>query len=215
MKKLSLLVVLFVGMAFTKQAISQNLTGQNAALFDYDCIFTDGFIEKARQTEEHIRPLSSFGDDKLKGCLVHNTFYAIKAKLEEDKQFAILPPNSFQDKVNYDDYGYPKATIQRAIKKSDSKYFIKLYVLYDIIELEGVENKDKIKPLISFEVNIYSQDGYIPIITGKSEVKSEGIMILDKNFLAGMAPGIDLTSEIDNCLLQLLHQAIENTYSSL
>lgn len=182
LKKLSLiLITLFI----TSFAFAQKLANKQLTLLDYNLSISDDIVKELAGLESYVDGIKTYndpGNNKLEAIFVHVIYYTLKEKMEEQLAVEILPINTFLRKVKYDDYGYPKTNIRKAMKKGYSKYYFKVDAeIESLTEKERKENPDRFKdidypvtiPQITLSVTLYNKDGVVPIFkwVGISEPK--------------------------------------------
>lgn len=207
MKIKTLLFLLVLSLAQTQNIFSQRIEGKTFTLFNYNMVLDVEFKQTISILESNITN-PTYKGDKLSEAFTHITYAEIKDKLENGKSVFILPANSFQDKIKYDEYGYPQITIQKAIKKSDTRLFVKIYVFYKI-ESFG-DQDDMIKPKVSIVVDFYNDLGYIPIKKFKAEAISDTYMKVNKEFLYGFDRKIKKENPDTKTLIDILNKAIDS-----
>ena len=153
----------------------QKIADKQFSLINYN-------LEISKEMREELSELNSFisgietyndqGNDKLKAILVHTIFFTFKEVIERDLGIEILPINSFMDDIKYDDYGYPKTNIRKALRKGYSQYYFKLDATIESINaLKQEEMPEKYKdlnytttyPQVTLHMTIYSKEGVIPV----------------------------------------------------
>mgnify|MGYP006297314311 CR=1 FL=1 len=128
------LVLLSACIFFAAVASAQNYTNKQFALINYNLKITDAFRSDLKHLDDYIHNLevhNKKAKDKLKAMMIHHLYYNMTPHLERKLEISILPINSFMQEVKYDDYGYPKASIRRAMRKGDSPYYFKAKVVID------------------------------------------------------------------------------------
>ncbi len=187
----------------------QKIEGKSFVLFYYHVNFSDEFAKTTSSLDEFVKN-SEYGENKVKELLVHSTFHTIKEKLEQDQLIFIFPANSLNDKSSYNEYGYPMSTIQKAIRKSDIKYFIRINASY---ESSLMKEQGKITPIVKLEVNFFDENGYVPIKKIKSEAQGSVSLEINENFLNGFIG--EETPGNQETLYKILIEAIEKLYKDL
>lgn len=129
----------------------------------------------------------------------------LEDRLKMDLDLDILPIRSFTDKINYDDCGFPDASIQRAIQKSNSKIFFEVEIeikenlnkgqtefgnritKMDSTILADTTNLNPFKPEITLSLFIYNNKGFYPIYKYEVIVQSHEVYTYDDSlFLNGI-----------------------------
>ncbi|MGB9746294.1 MAG: hypothetical protein ACPLXM_05140 [Bacteroidales bacterium] len=100
--------------------------------------------------------------DKIEYILTYSFYDILTRQLMDNLKVYIPPPSIFEDKVKYDQYGFPEVTVQKAIKLSDAKFFFKCQIRVE----EAFPNatpQGMVTPGISIQFTLYSKQGYVPI----------------------------------------------------
>jgi hypothetical protein len=168
MKKLvlfTLLIVLAVG------ASAQRFANKQFVLIDYELNITDEF-------REDLNPVKGFynnaevhnkeAEDRLKALFIHNLYYTMKRQLERKMELSILPINSFMNEFKYNEFGYPKGSINKAIRKGDFPYYFKVKITFDSQTKEKKENDPGLSgditfPVIHLKITVFNDEGIIPV----------------------------------------------------
>ncbi|MGC8823074.1 MAG: hypothetical protein ACP5PZ_00555 [Bacteroidales bacterium] len=125
----------------------------------------------------------------VEAVLVHS-FYQIFTKLLEDSLLIyFLPPESMGNKASYTDYGYPDVVIQKAIRLSDVKYFMKIELSIENSKYDEKGNRltaDVFLPVVNVSVGIYNKFGFNPIQTAEGQSVASAPIQVNESFLAGL-----------------------------
>jgi len=167
--------IVFLLMLIAFNSFSQSVKNKQLSLIGYDLTISKDFAQEISSLEPFIKGIKTYndpGNDKLRVILIHIIYYTFTDKLREQLEVEILPVNTFQRKVKYDDYGYPKASAREAIRLGGSKYYFKLDVAINSVVKakkaefpEMFENKNNAitYPEITVTVTLYNKDGVVPI----------------------------------------------------
>jgi hypothetical protein len=188
MKKIILFAFFF---AFAASASAQNYTNKQMALIDYDLKVSKEFREDIQSLQDHIGSAevhNKDADDRLKALLIHHLYYNMAPRLERELDMSILPINSFMQEVRYDKFGYPRASINRALRKGDSPFYFKLEIALDSKTEEKREEKPELPDNITFprftiDVIIYNDEGMLPVDKWHGEAEPEEGMVVEKAML--------------------------------
>lgn len=150
----------------------------------------DESISKAFEPYVNEISLKAESDEaKVNGMMVHTMWGLVSKKLQDSLMTYVLPSNSFNDKVKYDDYGYPDISIQKAIKLSDTKYYFRMHMILEreLFDINGKKLEENIlMPKVSLKIEIYDKNGYVPIAVADGFGKTLRSLELNKNYFAGM-----------------------------
>jgi hypothetical protein len=136
--------------------------------------------------ENYIKFKPDKKQDKITGMLVNSLYYFTNQFLTDSLSIYILPINSL-GKIKYDDYGYPNTNIQKALKFSDTKYFLKIDAsLENDVKDNKKNNEDIFKPKIKITLSIYNKYGFLPIQTSESSATAENPIKISQEFISGM-----------------------------
>jgi len=169
MKKYIILTLLSVFLAVA--LYGQNIVNKQFTLLNYDLNLTTEFREDLQNLEPFFNSVevhNKDSDDRLKAIMIHHIYYHLKENLEEDLEINILPINTFMQKVKYNDFGYPKTHINKALRVGGSRYYFKLDVTFDSMTEERKKNDPKLQgniifPHITIDITIYDKNGVIPV----------------------------------------------------
>lgn len=169
MKKYIILTLLNVFLAVA--LYGQNIVNKQFSLLNYDLNLTTEFREDLQSLEPFFSSVevhNKDSDDRLKAIMIHHIYYHVKENLEEDLEINILPINTFMQEVKYNDFGYPKTHINKALRVGDSRYYFKLDVTFDSMTEERKKNDPKLQgniifPHITIDITVYDDNGVIPV----------------------------------------------------
>jgi len=221
MKRLLLIAVFFIIAAGVS---AQNYRDKQFSLIDYDLKITNSF----REDIQHLEPLletfevhNKEADDRLKALLIHHLYYNMVPLLERKLEISILPINSFMQRIKYDEFGYPKASISKALRKGDSPFYFKVRIILDSQTAEEREQNPDLPDHITFphytiDITVYNDEGIIPVDRWHGESAADQALQADKNlfgdFIDSQKPGSSSTQKD----LSVLHrQAVMQTINSL
>jgi len=201
-------------MAIAAGVFAQNYTNKQFALIDYDLKITDVFREDIQHLDaflESVEVHNEDADDRLKAILIHHLYYNIKPVLERNLEISILPINSFMRSIKYDEYGYPRASISKAMRKGDSPFYFKVEINLDSQTEEKREKDpglpDKITfPQYTIDITIYNDEGIIPVDHWHGEASADGPIQADKNLFGDFIDPRNLPSDSTQEDLSVLHQ---------
>ncbi len=126
---------------------------------------------------------------KEEAMLVHSLYQILTQTLADSLTIYFLPPNSMGDKASYNLYGYPNIVIQKAIRLSDVKYFMKIDATIENSKYDEKGKKltpDIFLPIITISVEIYNKFGFNPIQTAEGEAVASAPIKIKESFIAGL-----------------------------
>lgn len=175
-------IVLLAACLITAASLSaQNYTNKQFALIKYDVKITDAFRSDLQNLKDYISNAelhNKNADDRLKALLIHHLYYNMTPMLEEKIQMSILPINSFMQKIKYDEFGYPRASISKALRKGDSPFYFKVEMVLDSKTEEKREKNPDLPGNITFphytiDITIYNNEGILPVDRWHGESKAK------------------------------------------
>ncbi len=177
MKQIVLMAVCLIA---TASLSAQNYTNKQFALINYDLKITDDFRGDLQALEDYINNAevhNKNADDRLKALIIHHLYYNMTPMLEEKVGMSILPINSFMQEIKYDDFGYPHASISKALRKGDSPFYFKVEMELDSNTEEKREKNTDLPGDITFphytiDITVYNNDGIIPVDRWHGESKA-------------------------------------------
>lgn len=176
----SLLVVVFYASAAPKTPKYKN---KQLALFSYN-LSVDQTM--ATQLNKH---LSLFEKDAkvnpIEKALRNRIFSLLKDRLEGEIGLGVLPIESFQNAIDYDDYGFPSGNISKVIRTGNSKNYFKIDVIITTAS-EG-SNPSNIKPTVSITVTIFNNKGIIPMDKFQGVGNAKESISTDATIVDGLA----------------------------
>ncbi|MCX7987390.1 MAG: hypothetical protein N2662_10670 [Bacteroidales bacterium] len=185
-KNLMIALLLIIG---TSIAWSQKYARNQFVVFSY----TTDIDERVKKELSSYQHLINYQPQKkqtaVEAMLVHS-FYQIFTKLLEDSLLIyFLPPESMGNKASYTDYGYPDVVIQKAIRLSDVKYFMKIELSIENSKYDEKGNRltaDVFLPVVNVSVSIYNKFGFNPIQTAEGQSVASSPIQVKESFLAGL-----------------------------
>jgi len=220
MKKL---VLIAVCIAISAGVSAQNYTNKHFALIDYDLKITDAFREDIRGLNSFLETVevhNKDADDRLKALLIHHLYYNMSPLLERKLEISILPINSFMQRIKYDNFGYPRASISKALRKGDSPFYFKVAITLDSqTEEKREENPDLpddiIFPEYIIDITVYNDEGILPVDRWHGESKTDKPLAADKALFGDFLEPRSLPSDSTHQDLSVLHQqAVMNLINS-
>lgn len=188
MKKNIFMILLFL-VTTASAGWSQKYARNQFVVFSY----TVDIDERVKKELSPYQNLINYQPQKkqtaVEAVLVHS-FYQIFTKLLEDSLLIyFLPPESMGNKANYTEYGYPDVVIQKAIRLSDVKYFMKIELSVENSKYDEKGNRltaDVFLPVVNVSVSIYNKFGFNPIQTAEGQSVATAPVQVKESFLAGL-----------------------------
>lgn len=165
--------------------------------------------------------------DKTISILKNNTWFILKDGLEEKTGMYIFPINAHGKDFKYDVYEFPEMTINKALRKGTSKYYIKVDVTISAFSSKAdkgygsIASKDTTKnlnelpegsliPVVTIEVTTYTREGIIPMqkVVGSATVTEP--WIISTSTFEGLKKGEKLDLNNPNSIMGLVNTAITN-----
>lgn len=221
-KSFLILILLFQGY----HLFSQKIANKQFALLSYDLSISNDVYSELKDLESYIKGIKVYNtpeSDKLKAIFIHNLFYTITEELKYDLKIDILPVNAFLNKVKYDIYGYPTASIQEGMRKGNSAYYFKIQAnIESYTKKFKEENPDKFKdlsgnyivPKVLLDITVYSKEGVLPVDRWVGEAVADHPLEVNEYLLLGFDnKDVEIsnneTNPMDN-FYSLLEKAIDN-----
>ncbi|MDA3779528.1 MAG: hypothetical protein PF487_04780 [Bacteroidales bacterium] len=218
MKKL--LIFTLISILSICQSFSQKIRNKQFALFSYHLDISDDFREEISSLSSYLNEIKTYknpGNDQLKAVLIHNIYYSIEEALEEQLGIEILPVNSFQSKVDYNDYGYPETSIRRSLRKGYSKYYLKINVKIESLTEEKKEENPElfeeisgtvIIPQITINITVFNDEGIIPVDKWFGKAGAKTPLAINNYLLKGFDRSENSANKAEN-LASLRDKAIK------
>ena len=220
MKKLILLAACI---SIAAGVFAQNYTNKEFALINYDLKITDALREDIQHLDTFMGTVeihNKNAEDRLKAILIHHLYYNMKPVLERKLDLSILPINSFMQRIRYDEFGYPRASISKALRKGDSPYYFKVEIKLDSQTQEKREQDPELPDKITFpqytiDLTIYNDEGILPIDHWHGGAKVEEPIQADKTLFGDFIDQQNIPSDSTHPNLSVLHQqAVNNMINS-
>ncbi|MEJ5264659.1 MAG: hypothetical protein WHT29_05035 [Bacteroidales bacterium] len=168
---------------------SQKYARNQFVVFSYTADIDDRVKKELSAYQNLINYQPQKKQTAVEAVLIHS-FYQIFTKLLEDSLLIyFLPPESMGNKVSYTDYGYPDVVIQKAIRLSDVKYFMKIELSIENSKYDERGNRltaDVFLPVVNVSVSIYNKFGFNPIQTAEGQSVASAPIQVKESFLAGL-----------------------------
>lgn len=207
-------LLIAVCIAIAASVSAQNYTNKHFALIHYNLKITDAFRKDLEHLDAYIESAKVHKedtDDRLKAMLVHHLYYNMKPVLEREMEISILPVNTFMQQIKYNDFGYPKASIRKAMRKGDFPFYFKLKIILDsLTEAKSEKNEqlpeDITYPHYTIDITVYNDDGILPVDRWHGESKPGEPLKADKGLFSGFTSRSNIASDTTRMDLAGLHQ---------
>lgn len=225
MNKRFFLIILSIILFHPLTSISQNYTNKQLALISYGYNVQQGIKP---QFDEYSHLFSGLGGtkvDRVISSLKTNTWILLKERLEEETGMYILPVDAHGRNFKYDSYGFPNMSINNAIRKGSSQYYMRIGVTIANFAKKGGTGygsstkrgknsseliQNNIQPEITIEVITYTKNGIIPMQKVIASAVAEEPWLLDDSIFVGLKMGEPFDLESPNNIMYLVNEAITN-----
>ncbi|MBN1990165.1 MAG: hypothetical protein JW783_12255 [Bacteroidales bacterium] len=209
-------------------SVAINYNNKQVAIISYSVSIDDACMQKIKAYEELFPSVDKEKADRVIARIKDVSYAFFEEQLEREVGMYILPLNAFGSKFDYDVYGYPDMSINKAMRKGNSKYYIKVELiitqkpsetngkLFGIIndstpaqEIEEENSVETIQPVILYNITTYSEKGVLPIDKFSAEITATEALPLSNEFLHGLInnehkdDGSTLMSLIDLAIARL------------
>lgn len=225
MNKRFCLLILSLILLTPLMGVSQNYTNKQLALISYGYNIQQGIKPQFDEYSHLFSGLGSNKVDRVISSLKTNTWILLKERLEEETGMYILPVDAHGRDFKYDPYGFPNMSINNAIRKGSSQYYLKIGVtIADYAKKGGTgygstPKKDKdnteqkqntIQPEVTIEVITYTKNGIIPMQKVIASAVAEEPWVLEDSVFVGLKMGEPFDLESSNNIMWLVNEAITN-----
>lgn len=171
------ILTVFILILIASSAFSQNITNKQFALIHYELNISDEFRKDLKPIKRFIKNAevhNKDADDKLKAILIHHMYYHLKDRFQDELDIHIIPINTFVNEVKYNEFGYPKTNISKALRIGSTPFYFKVKIHLESLTKERKKNDPELKgdiyfPHIITEVTIYNDDGILPVEKWRGE----------------------------------------------
>lgn len=182
MKKLALAlsVVFFVLLPFIAGSI--NYRNKHFVIISYNVTIHPQIKEKLNALGNLFAETDSPKKDKIISTLTDYSWTLIEERLERETGLYILPLNTYGKQFDYDVYGYPNTSINKAIRRGTSKFYLRIDLTIEpdieasssIVSLSRISKDSSvthadstssagIRPKITINFTSFSEKGILPI----------------------------------------------------
>ncbi len=179
MRKIYPILIISIFISVSNQAFAQKYKNKEISLISFSVTIypeTKQFLEKL---SGNFPPYKNPKADKIIGTIKEKTWAFLIDKLQEDNGMFILPLNTLGDSYSYDIYGFPDGNINKALKKGESKFYMKIemYIGTASNPTNAVSYKNQkdtslypsqlqdgqIMPKVTIDITTYSNNGILPV----------------------------------------------------
>ncbi len=226
MKKIIFLLTLACAI-LANDSFAQKYRKKETTLISFKIYITPDYMAKFSEYSNLFRKPVKPGVNRITSHLTSDIWDMVKQKLTSDVGMLILPIDAYGNKFNYDQYGFPDVSINKALQRGNSKLYIKV----DVEISPEFESKyltksssdsstqlvqltyNEIKPKITIKMNIFNDKGVVPVANCIGEaVSSKVITLNDKYFDGFVNTNIAVPHET---LYKLVDQAIKGLIISV
>lgn len=208
-------ILLLTGLVLTLNLSAQNIINKQFALIDYNLEITDNFRDQTESLQNFYQSAqvhNEEAEDRLKAILVHDIYYNLKPRLERELQISILPVNSFMQEAKYDDFGYPKMSIRRALRKGDSPFYFNVNVELNSREAEEINQEDNTGPVVQpqfiVDIKVFNDEGILPVYKWHGEKMASRALPVSKTLFKGFVDELPGAQKTDTTLTFLYDEAV-------
>jgi hypothetical protein len=179
---------LFLSLISVK-SFGQKYSKTQFTVFSYYVSVDEKVKSELGKIDSQIKFKTDKKQNKVEAMLIHTLFEDLTKALSDTFGIFFLPVNSFGEKVKYSDFGYPDINISKAIRLSDTKYFIKinLYIDNELTDSKGDKlEPNAFRPRVRVNVDFYNKYGNIAIQSAEGSASTKNIITVTPNFIAGM-----------------------------
>jgi len=165
------LIITLLSAFISTSLLGQNIVNKQFALLNYHLDLTKEFrkdLEDFKSFFNSVDVHNKEAKDRLKAIMIHDVYYHLSERLEDEFEIDIMPINTFMQKIKYTDFGYPKTNINKALRVGDAHFYFKLRVIFDSMTEERKKNDPKLEgdiffPTITINITVYNDEGVIPV----------------------------------------------------
>lgn len=230
MKKIIILLTILISIIASNELIAQKYRKKEVSLISFKVNINTDYRTKLERYSSYFNEPKNKNANRIDNQILYTAWDLISEKLRNEVGMILLPLDAYGNKFTYDVYGFPDIGINKALKKGQSKYYLKIDIEFgpefstkyitksepdsanQIIHLKD----DEIKPKLTINLTIYSDKGIIPVATCIGESSTEEIITLDKPFFDGIINSDNDASKktLYNLLEQASKKLIISVYSN-
>jgi hypothetical protein len=182
MKRILVLFILLSLAIAPFKASSINYKNKQLALIAFNLTISPNMLEKLNTLENHFPDVKNQKNNKVIKKIKDMTWIVLEERLQREIGMYILPINAYGKEFDYDQYEYPNTSINKAIRRGISKYYMRIDMTIDfeeiskpsvvsstlknIIDTTNKTNKVELpqpKAKVSITLTTFSEKGIMPI----------------------------------------------------
>jgi len=199
---------------------SINYKNKQFALISFNLTIHQQVKEKLDQLSSYFPEVERMKADKIISRIMDYTWFLLEDRLQRELGMYILPTNTAGKQFDYNAYGYPNTSINKAIHRGTSKFYLKIDMSIEpeIIQSFSISSMAKIKkdssttiadstqnqgfkPKIVIDFTSYSEKGIIPIDKFTGTFIAAEPWLFEPKILDGLTNTKECTEQDNLCLL--------------
>lgn len=201
---LIMLVCLFFLDVYNAYAI--NWHNKQVVLIGYSFSLDSKFSKKLLPYDELFpEPPKTVKEDRIYSFFKLISYEMLKNTLQKELDLFILPVNVYGRRFDYDSYGFPKTSIEKAQRWGDAKYYLKVHIGIEASPESGVfgskpasldtdlEPDEYLRPRVKVELTFYKSRGVISFASYSSTMQWQTPLVLEPTVLDGLVNTQDRT----------------------
>lgn len=210
--KFSLLII-FLIFSTNSQSVPRKYINKQFTPYLYEVSISKDFSEAISPLNFYIKSAikgyNNRKQEKLLGRMYDITYTLIEERLEKDCQVDILPVNTFQERIKYNEYNYPDASIKKAQRISYTNYYFKIEIEMDAKSHSEASNT--ICPEVSVTLSVYDKVGILPIDRANGSAHCTQPLKITEDLLAGISSPLSREEVMkrDNAMMKIIYTAID------
>jgi hypothetical protein len=205
MNRNSIYFLIVFSLVSSYSASSINYKNKQLALISFNVSISPQIMDMLNGLNPHFPDSRNPKMDKVIKRLKDVTWNLLEERLEREIGMYILPINSFGNQFDYDEYEYPNTSINKAIRRGNAKFYLKIDMVIDFElvsnptgygsstrskrDTSSAKNSDtqpEPKTRVSIVLTTYSEKGILPVDKFTGFVMSEQPLVFDENVLNGL-----------------------------
>lgn len=209
------------------KASSINYKNKQLALIAFNLTISPNMLEKLNTLENHFPEARVPKTDKVIKKIKDMTWIVLEERLQKEIGMYILPINAYGKEFDYDEYEYPNTSINKAIRRGISKYYMKIDITIDFEEIDkpsvvsstlkhitdtiNSTNTTEIphpKARVTITLTTFSEKGIMPIDKFTGNFTASEPWVFDATLLDGLIN--DNAAGDTNTLMGLFNNAVSS-----
>lgn len=204
-----------------------NYKNKQLALISFNVTISPQIMEKLKGLDSHFPDTRNPKMDKIVKRLKDVTWSLVEERLEREIGMYILPINSFGSQFDYDDYEFPNTSINKAIRRGNAKFYMKVDMVIDfelvnnptgygsairsrrdtsIAKVDDVQPEPKTR--VSIVLTTYSEKGVLQVDKFTGFVMSDQPLVFEASVLNGLVN--DQLANDTSSIMGLINNGISN-----